>query len=238
LWRKFERSKALRVVFVGFGGWEMVAGRDVDLEVGGFVAGELLVDGGEGAEEQAGDVGESGGAAGGDLAASEETKEMGEGMVDALGGLKVFGALGEKVGEVLGVGGWRFGVAGAELGLRVQDEASALASGGGVVLATFGSAGGFGVSFSVRVRCFHGRSFLGSNFISKKFNLGRGGTTPFFPKRGWKTLKTKKTERAKRGTTDCARGLEVAGAKFEPREAGNLETGWPERNAGARGVVR
>jgi hypothetical protein len=30
-----------------------------------------------------------------------------------------------------------------------------------VVLATFGGAGGFGVSFGVRVRCFHGRSFLG-----------------------------------------------------------------------------
>jgi hypothetical protein len=127
LWRKFERSKALprqaslRVVFfghpgfVGVGGWEVVAGRDVDLEVGGFVAGELLVDGGEGAEEQAGDVGESGGAASGDVAAGEEPKEMGEGMVDALGGLEVFGAHGEQVGEVLSVGGWRFGVAGQNL---------------------------------------------------------------------------------------------------------------------------
>jgi hypothetical protein len=95
------------------------------------------------------------------MAAGEETKEMGEGMVDALGGLKVFGVLGEQVGEVVGVGGGRFGVAGAELGLRVQDEASALAAGWGVVLAAFGGAGGFGVSFGVRVRCFHGRSFLG-----------------------------------------------------------------------------
>jgi hypothetical protein len=87
LWRMFDRSKALprqachgrqaslRVVFfghsgfVGVGGWEVVAGRDVDLELGGFVAGELLVNGGEGAEEQAGDAGESGGAASGDVAA-------------------------------------------------------------------------------------------------------------------------------------------------------------------------
>jgi hypothetical protein len=81
------RQASLRVVFfghpgfVGVGGWEVVAGRDVDLEVGGFVAGELLVNGGEGAEEQAGDVGESGGAASGDVAAGEEPKEMGEGMV-------------------------------------------------------------------------------------------------------------------------------------------------------------
>jgi hypothetical protein len=47
--------------------WKARAGRDVDLEVGGFVA----VDGGEGAEEHAGDVGESGGAARrGDLVAA------------------------------------------------------------------------------------------------------------------------------------------------------------------------
>jgi hypothetical protein len=153
--------------FIRFCGWEVIARRDDDLELGGFVAGELVLDGGEGAEEQAGDVGESGGAAGGDVASGEETKEMGEGMVDALGGLEVFGVLGEQVGEVVGVGGSRFGVAGAELGLWVQDEASALAAGRGVVLATFGSAGGFGVSLDVRVRCFHGQSFLGCNFISK-----------------------------------------------------------------------
>ncbi|HWZ25062.1 MAG TPA: hypothetical protein VN037_07255 [Verrucomicrobiae bacterium] len=89
----------------------------------------------EGAKEQAGDVGESGGAASGDVATGEEPKEMGEGMVNALGGLGVFGLLGEQVSEVVGVGGWRFGVAGAELGLRVLDEASALAAGRGVVLA-------------------------------------------------------------------------------------------------------
>ena len=40
----------------------------------------------DGAEEQAGDVGESGGAASGDVAAGKEPKEMGEGMIDALGG--------------------------------------------------------------------------------------------------------------------------------------------------------
>jgi hypothetical protein len=168
LWRMFDRRKAVRTVFVGAGGWEVVAGRDVDLDLGGFAVVELLVDGRESSEEQAGDVGESDGASSGDLAAGEEPKEMGEGMVDALGGLEVFGAVGEQVGEVVGVDGWRFGVAGTELGLG---EASALAAGGGVVLATFGSAGGFGVSFGVWVRCFHGRSFLGSNFISEKFNL-------------------------------------------------------------------
>jgi hypothetical protein len=69
----------------------------------------------EGAEEQAGDVGESGGAASGDVATGEQPKEMGEGMVDALGSLEIFGAIGEQVGEVVGVGGWSFGVAGQNL---------------------------------------------------------------------------------------------------------------------------
>jgi len=120
--------EALRVVFQGFvrccglfgwGDYEATAGRHVYLVLSGFVTVELVLDGGEGAEEQAGDVGESSGAPGGDVAAGEETKEMGEGMVDALGGLEVFGVFGEQVGEIGGVGGGRFGVAGAELGLRV-----------------------------------------------------------------------------------------------------------------------
>ena len=55
----------------------------------------LFPDVGEGAEEQAGDVGESGGAARGDLAASEEFVECGEGVIDALGVLEVGGILGE-----------------------------------------------------------------------------------------------------------------------------------------------
>jgi hypothetical protein len=158
--------EALRVVIFwssglcGFGGlsrsWiEVFARRHEGFDLPGS---DPVGDGGEGAQVQAEDVGESGGAAGGDVAAGEETKDMGEGIVDALRGLEVFGALGEQVSEVMGVGGWRFGVAGAELGPRVLDDTSALAAGGGVVLATFGSAGGLGVSFGVRVRCFHGRS--------------------------------------------------------------------------------
>jgi hypothetical protein len=157
---------------LGFGGlswsWiEVFARWHEDFDLPGS---DTVGDGGESAKEQAGDVSESSGTASGNMAAGEETKDMGEGIVDALRGLEVFGALGEQVGEVLGVGGWRFGVAGAELGLRVLDDTSALAAGRSVILATFGSAGGFGVGFGVRVRCFHGRSFLGSNFISKKFN--------------------------------------------------------------------
>jgi hypothetical protein len=80
--------------------WKAGAGRHVDLEVGGFVA----VDGGEGAEEHAGNVGESGSAARGDASAGEEFVEGGEGVVDALGVLKVTGVFGEFRGEVFGVG--------------------------------------------------------------------------------------------------------------------------------------
>jgi hypothetical protein len=43
------------------------------------------VDGGEAVEEQATDVGESAGAAGGDFATGEEMVKGGEGVVDALG---------------------------------------------------------------------------------------------------------------------------------------------------------
>jgi hypothetical protein len=131
------------------------------------------------------------------MAAGQETKDMGEGIVDALRGLEVFGALGEQVGEVLGIGGWRFGVAGTELGLRVLDDTSALAAGGGVVLATFGSAGGLGVSFGVRVRCFHGRSFLGSNFISENLILGRG-YTPLFPEKRLEDIENKENRLQKK----------------------------------------
>lgn len=73
LWRMFDRRNTVRTVFAGVGGWEVIAGRDVDLDLGGFVV-ELLVDGGESAEQQAGDVGESGGASSGDVAAGEEPK--------------------------------------------------------------------------------------------------------------------------------------------------------------------
>ena len=236
LWSMVDRSKALRVVFVGFcgfffgccgffgsGDYEASAGRHVYLVLGGFVAIELVLDAGQSAEKQAGDVGESSGAAGGDVAAGEETKEMGEGMVDALGGLKVFGVLGEQVGEVVGVGGWRFGVAGTELGVRVLVEASALAAGGGVVLAAFGSAGGLGVGFGVRVRCFHGRSFLGSNFISKKFNL-RGGVYPLFSeKRPGDTENKENRARKKRSLLEIRSWrLEIGGAKkqLESRSGG------------------
>jgi hypothetical protein len=55
----------------------------------------LVLDAGEGAEEQAGDVGKSGGAAGRDASAGEKFVECGERVIDALGVLEVRGVLGE-----------------------------------------------------------------------------------------------------------------------------------------------
>jgi hypothetical protein len=98
----------------------------------------LAVNGGQGAEEQAGDVGESGGAAWGDLSAGEELVEGGEGVIDALGILEVRGVLGEYSGEVSGVGWLRGGVAGTEVGFGIEDAGGALTPLGGAVLAAFG----------------------------------------------------------------------------------------------------
>jgi hypothetical protein len=113
--------------------WKAGAGRHVDLEVGGFVA----VDGGEGAEEHAGNVGESGSAARGDASAGEEFVEGGEGVVDALGVLKVTGVFGEFRGEVFGVGQLRGGVVGTPGRFGIKDAGGALAALGGAVLAAF-----------------------------------------------------------------------------------------------------
>jgi hypothetical protein len=130
--------------------WKARAGRDVDLEVGGFVA----VDGGEGAEKHAGNVGESGGAARGDASAGEKFVEGGEGVVDALGILEVTGVLGKFRGEVFGVGRLRGRVAGTPGGFGIEDAGGALAALGGAVLAAF-------VGWSWVRRCgLHGRSFL------------------------------------------------------------------------------
>src|SRR5260370_42460217 len=54
------------------------------------------VDGGEGAEEQAVDVSQNGGAARGYVVLGQELVEVAEGVVDALGGLEVLGIRGER----------------------------------------------------------------------------------------------------------------------------------------------
>jgi hypothetical protein len=68
--------------------------RSVGIGDAGFVIG---VDGGEGAELEAVDVGENSGAARGNVVGCEELIEVAERVVDALGGLKAL-VVGEKCG--------------------------------------------------------------------------------------------------------------------------------------------
>src|SRR6266436_8852339 len=64
----------------------------------------LLGDGGEGAEELVGDVGEYGGAAGGDFVLREEEEQAREEIVDLGGGGEVVEVDGEGGGDFGGVG--------------------------------------------------------------------------------------------------------------------------------------
>ena len=79
-------------------------------------------DGGEGAEELVGDVGEDGGAAGGDFVLREEKEQAGEEVVD-------LGGRGEVV-EVDGEGGGDFGGVGLVCGKRSVGWAEAGVGGG------------------------------------------------------------------------------------------------------------
>src|SRR5579859_7223198 len=101
----------------------------------------VVVDGGEGAEQEVGDVGEDGGAAWGDAAFGEEMVEGAEGVVDALGPLKGEGAGGKSGREIFGVAGLGSGVTGAEGAVGVDRGHAALAAGGGAVLAALRSGG-------------------------------------------------------------------------------------------------
>ena len=128
-------------IFGGVGGFFVV--RVSDAAPGGHAGGPegvgvTVADVSKSAEEQAGDVGESSGAARGDLSAGEKFVECGEGVVDALGILEVRGVLGEYSGEVPGIGRLQGGVAGTEVGFGIEDAGGALAALGGAVLAAFG----------------------------------------------------------------------------------------------------
>jgi hypothetical protein len=60
----------------------------------------VVIDGGEGAEEQAANVGEDGGAAGRDASFGEELVESAEGVVDALESLEIEGLASQGFAEV------------------------------------------------------------------------------------------------------------------------------------------
>ena len=97
-----------------------------------------MVDGGEGAEFEAGDISQDGGAAGGDAVLDEEAGEFGEEVVDLGGGAEVDGLVAEGCGEI-GVGDlgvrMRGGVARAELRIGVAGEEAAAGAVGELVVA-------------------------------------------------------------------------------------------------------
>ncbi len=93
----------------------------------------VVVDGRQRAKEQAGDVGEGGGAASGDAIAGDEFIKLAEGMVDTLRGLKLDGSFGQRGIEigVLVERSFLGEVVGAEAGLRVRAEQTTLVAAGG-----------------------------------------------------------------------------------------------------------
>ena len=95
--------------------------------------GTIVVDSREGAQEQTADVGEGGGAASGDAIAGDQIVELVEREVDGLRALETIGALHEREEKVaVFVDGLFLGeVVGAETGLGVRGEETALVSAGG-----------------------------------------------------------------------------------------------------------
>jgi hypothetical protein len=105
----------------------------------------VVIDGGEGAEEEAADVGEDGGPARRDASFGKEIVESAEGVVDALKPLEIERITSEHLAKVLLSSGCR--LVRAEPGGRIVREGAALASGRGAMLTT-GGAGLFLVRYS------------------------------------------------------------------------------------------
>jgi hypothetical protein len=105
----------------------------------GDSGGVVGVDLGQGAELEAVDVGENGGAARGDAVLCKELVEVHEGIVDALRRLEVLG-LASEVGKV--IGGFDLVLFGTvlrtESGVRVEGKLTALAAIGCAISATKG----------------------------------------------------------------------------------------------------
>jgi hypothetical protein len=124
-----------------------IAGRtgkihDDDGHAGSGVRVEFLLDGGKGAEEEVADIGEDGGAAGGDAVVGEVAVEVAEGLVDACGGLEAVGVAGEDGGKLRVVLGLVMaeGVAEAEAGVGVGDGEATVPALGRAVVAMGGGA--------------------------------------------------------------------------------------------------
>jgi len=99
----------------------------------------LFGDGGEGAEELVGDVGEDGGAAGGDFVLREEEEQAREEIVDLCGGGEVVEVGGEGGGDFGGLGlgcGGRLRVPGTERLAAEAEQAATHAVGEAIVAAS------------------------------------------------------------------------------------------------------
>src|SRR5712664_2380010 len=122
------------------------AGDITGLEAGRVGVFELekvfAIDGAVGVEKLVGDVGEHGGAAGGDAAFGDEDHQPGEELVDVDGGVEL-GEFGEEVGgEVFRIVLWRLGHGGAQGGMAetkmragVEDGETAAGTVGGEMAA-------------------------------------------------------------------------------------------------------
>ena len=109
----------------------------------GDAGGTIGVDRGEGAQEEAADERENGGAASVNAVGGKQFVEGGEGEVDALSGLKSLAVGQENLGEICGVS---FGgqVLGAKAGARIGGKQTTLAAFGGAIRTTEGkNCGGF-----------------------------------------------------------------------------------------------
>jgi hypothetical protein len=107
----------------------------------------LFGDGGEGAEELVGDVGEDGGAAGGDFVLGEEEEQAREEVVDLSGGGEVVEVGGEGGGDFGGFGliFWKTTVGRAEMGVWGGGRKTAASSVGVEMDAASGVVDGAGV---------------------------------------------------------------------------------------------
>jgi hypothetical protein len=137
----------------------------------------IVVDGGEGADEETSEIAKYGGAAWRDGVRRQEGIEGLYGVVDSLSVLEVTRALQEVEREVLGSVGLRRAVATAEHAARVDHPRATLATGGRVMEATMVA----------------GNWFSGCRLHFLSFTLRRGVPPPrvFFGERVWKVLKTK-----------------------------------------------
>lgn len=101
------------------------------------VVGDFAVDGWQGTEEEVADVGEDRCAPGGDAVLGQEDEEVGEDLVDVVGGLEGGELADELGGEVFGFGLFfeGTGVGVAEAGGGIRDGQAAAATSGSEVLA-------------------------------------------------------------------------------------------------------